>query len=74
MTLYSTINYSVYYHSEEDDAESDPDSDPKVATHTSYGKKNESDDNSIMPPLLSKEEIDAMDSVDELAGEPMSTM
>ena len=30
------------------------------------------DDNSIMPPLLIKEEIDAMDSVDESYDEPIS--
>ena len=39
LTLQSTIKYSAYYHSEEDDAESDPNSDPKVATHTFDGKK-----------------------------------
>ena len=39
MTLDSTINDSAYYHPEEDDAEIDPNSDPKVATHTSDGKK-----------------------------------
>ena len=39
LTLQSTIDYSAYYHSEEDDKESDPNSDPKVATHTSDGKK-----------------------------------
>ena len=39
LTLDSTINDSEYYHSEEDDAESDPNSDPKVATHTSDRKK-----------------------------------
>ena len=38
MTLQSTINNSVYYYSEEDDTESDPKSNPKVATHTSKGK------------------------------------
>ena len=32
-----------------------------------------SDDNSIMPPLLRKEEVYAMDSGDESDGEPMST-
>ena len=32
-----------------------------------------SDDDSIMPPLLSKEEINAMDFGDELDDEPMST-
>ena len=39
MTLQSKINSSAYYHSDEDDAESDPNSDLKVATHTSDGKK-----------------------------------
>ena len=33
----------------------------------------ESDDNSIMPPLLSKEKIDAMDSGDELNYDLIST-
>ena len=33
----------------------------------------ESDDNSIIPPLVSKEEIDLMDSGDESEDEPMST-
>ena len=33
-TIQSTINDSAYYDSEENDAESDPNSDPKVATHT----------------------------------------
>ena len=33
----------------------------------------ESDDDSIMPPLLSKEEIDAMDSGDETDDDPIST-
>ena len=37
--LDSTINNSAYYYSEEYDAESDPTSDPQVATHTSDGKK-----------------------------------
>ena len=32
----------------------------------------ESDDNSIIPPLISKEEIDLMDSGDESEDEPMS--
>ena len=39
LTLDSTINDSAYYNSDEDDAESDPKSDPLVATHTSDGKK-----------------------------------
>ena len=39
LTLQSKINNYVYYNSEEDDAASDPNSDPKVATHTSDGKK-----------------------------------
>ena len=46
LTLDSKINYSVYYHSEEDDTESDPNSnpssDPKVATNTSDRKKRKS--------------------------------
>ena len=33
----------------------------------------ESDDDSIVPPLLSKEKMDVMDSVDESDDEPMST-
>ena len=33
----------------------------------------ESDDNSIMPPLLSKDEMDVMDSRYEYDAEPMST-
>ena len=39
LMLDSTINDSAYYHSEEYDAESDPKSDLKVATHTSDRKK-----------------------------------
>ena len=39
LTIDSTINDSEYYHSEEDDEESDPNSDPKVDTHSSDGKK-----------------------------------
>ena len=39
LTMDSTINDSAYYNSDEDDAESDPKSDPLVATHTSDGKK-----------------------------------
>ena len=39
LTLDSTINDSAYYHSEEDDAEIDPNRNPKVATHTNGGKK-----------------------------------
>ena len=39
MTLQSKINDSAYNHSEEDDAESDPNSDPKIANHTSDRKK-----------------------------------
>ena len=39
LTLQSTINDSAYHYSEEDDTESDSNSDPKVATHTSDGKK-----------------------------------
>ena len=39
LTIQSTINNSTYYNSEEDETESDPNSDPRVATHTSDGKK-----------------------------------
>ena len=39
LTIQLTINDSTYYNLEEDDAESDPNSDAKVATHTSDGKK-----------------------------------
>ena len=39
LTLRLKINDSEYYHSEEDDAESDPNRNPKVATYTSDGKK-----------------------------------
>ena len=39
LTIQSTINDSAYYDSEEYDAESDPNSDPKVATHTSDKNK-----------------------------------
>ena len=39
LTIDSTINNSAYYNSDEDDAEGDPKIDPKVATHTSDGKK-----------------------------------
>ena len=37
--LRSTINDYLYYNSYEDDAESDPESNQLVATHTSDGKK-----------------------------------
>ena len=36
-TAQSTINNSAYYNSEEDDTESNPNSDPKVATYTTNG-------------------------------------
>ena len=39
LTLKSTIKNSSYYNSEEDDAESNPNIDPKVDTHNSDGKK-----------------------------------
>ena len=39
LTLDSTINNSAYYNLDEDDAESDPKSDPLVATYTSERKK-----------------------------------
>ena len=35
LTIQSSINNSAYYNSDEDDAEINPNSDPKVATHTS---------------------------------------
>ena len=44
MTLHSTINNSKYYDSDEDDAESDPKSDPLVATHTIDRKKRKATD------------------------------
>ena len=37
LTIQSTINNSTYYDSEEDDAESDPNNDPRVATHINNG-------------------------------------
>ena len=52
-TIQSTINDSAYYHSEEDDAESDLNSDQKLATHTSDGKKrrvSDTDTNNIYSP------------------------
>ena len=39
LTLHSKIKDSAYYNSDKDDAESDPKSDPLVATHTSDRKK-----------------------------------
>ena len=39
LTLDSTINDYAYYHSEKDDVESNPNSDPKLATHISDKKK-----------------------------------
>ena len=39
LTLQSTMNYSAYYHSDENDAKSDPKSDELVDTHSSDGKK-----------------------------------
>ena len=39
LTLDSTMNSSEYYHSEENDAENDPNRYPKVATHSSDRKK-----------------------------------
>ena len=39
LTLQSTINDSTNYRSEEDDAESDPNRNQKVATNTSDGNK-----------------------------------
>ena len=43
----------------------------KTRNNAESGDK--SDDNSIMPPLLRKEEMDAMDSDNESDDEPMST-
>ena len=43
----------------------------KLVTNAENGDK--SDDNSIIPPLLSKEEMDVMDSGDESDDKPMST-
>ena len=37
LMITSTINDSAYYDSEEDDSESDPNRDPKVATYTTNG-------------------------------------
>ena len=37
LTIQSTINNSEYYDSEEDDAEIDPSSDPKVNAHNTNG-------------------------------------
>ena len=42
LTIQSTINNSGYYNSEEDYAESDPNSDPKLDTPTSDRKKKKS--------------------------------
>ena len=39
LTFDSTIKNSAYYNRDKDDAESDPKSDPLVATHTSDKKK-----------------------------------
>ena len=39
LAIQETINDSVYYNSEEGDAESNPNRNPKLATHTSYRKK-----------------------------------
>ena len=41
-------------------------------THDTAESSDESDKNSIMPPLMRKQEIDAMDSGDESEDEPMS--
>ena len=41
-TAQSTINNSAYYNSEEDDTESEPNRNPKVATYTSEVKKRKS--------------------------------
>ena len=42
-------------------------------THDDAESSNESDDNSIMPSLISEEEMNDMDSGDESEDEPMST-
>ena len=42
LTIQSIINGYAYYNSEEDDTESDPNRNPKVATHTSEVKKRKS--------------------------------
>ena len=56
LTLQSKINDYVYYISDEDDAESDPNSNPKVATHTSDRNKRKFTDtdttNGIYPHTL----------------------
>ena len=41
-----TINKAGYYETEKNDANGDPASDPKVATHTSDGKKRKATDTS----------------------------
>ena len=41
-----TINNTGYYNSDENDAEGDPESDPKVATPTSHGNKRKFTDTS----------------------------
>ena len=43
LTIQSTINDSAYYDSDEDDAEIDPNSKPKVANHNSDRKENKND-------------------------------
>ena len=53
LTLQSTINNFVYYNSEEDDVESNPNRDPKVATHVSDRKKRkvtDTDTNNVNSP------------------------
>ena len=47
LAVQSTINDSTYYNSEEDDAEINPNSDPKVATHTSDRKNRKFTDTNI---------------------------
>ena len=44
-TAQSTINNSAYYNSEEDDTESNPNIDPKLATYTSDVKKRKATNN-----------------------------
>ena len=48
-------------------------SETREDTEINDKSSDKSDDDSIMPPLLSEEEIDAMDSGDDSDDEPMST-
>ena len=75
LTIKSTINDSAYYYSEEDDAESDPYRDSKLATHTSDGKKikvSDTDTTNINSPhkLLIKQLIPvSIPSIDQTIAE-----